>query len=83
MIKYTIPPEFFLEWFLKSLLPYISKYVSNLRLTIEEEAILRSHQLELIYAHIGILYGITPDAPRSNIDFVKLKPGPHVDNIVA
>ena len=29
LIKATIPPKFLLEWFLKSLLPYISKDVST------------------------------------------------------
>jgi hypothetical protein len=29
LIKAYIPPEFLLEWFLKSLLPYISKDVST------------------------------------------------------
>ena len=42
LIKATIPPEFLLEWFLKSLLPYISKDVSTSGVTNEEEAILRA-----------------------------------------
>ena len=42
------PPEFLLEWFLKYLLTYISKDVSTSGLTIEEEAILRSQQMDLI-----------------------------------
>ena len=50
LIKYTIPPEFLLEWFLKSLFPYISKDVSTSRVTNEEEAILRAQQLDLIYS---------------------------------
>ena len=35
LIKATIPPEFLLEWFLKSLLPYISKEFSTLGVTNE------------------------------------------------
>ena len=42
IIKATIPPEFLLEWFLKSLLPYISKDISTSGVTTEEEAILRA-----------------------------------------
>ena len=49
-MKSTMPLEFLLEWFLKYLLPYISKDVSTLGVTTEEEAILRVQQLDLIYA---------------------------------
>ena len=49
LIKANIPPELILEWFLKSLLPYISKDVSTSAVTIEEEPILKSKHLELIY----------------------------------
>ena len=48
MIKANIPPEFLLEWFLKSLFSYISKYVSTSGVATEEEAILRDQQLNLI-----------------------------------
>jgi hypothetical protein len=81
LIKAYIPPEFLLEWFLKSLLPYISKDVSTSRVTSEEEAIFKSQQLDLIYAQSGMLYEILPDAPRSNYD-PRQNPGPHVDGIV-
>jgi hypothetical protein len=80
LIKVYIPPEFLLEWFLKSLLPYISKDVSTSGVTYEEEAIFKQ-QLDLIYAHYGMLYEILPDAPRSNYD-PRQKLGPHVDGIV-
>ena len=42
LIKAIIPPKFLLEWFLKSLLPYISKDVSISRVTNQEEAILKA-----------------------------------------
>ena len=54
-----------LEWFLKYLLPYISKDVSTSGVTTKEEAILRSQQMDLMYAQSGILYEIIPEAPRS------------------
>ena len=82
LIKATIPPEFLLEWFLKSLLPYIYKDVSTLVVTTEEEAILRDQQLDLIYARYGILYEIIPKAPRSTNSAEKPKPGPHADGVV-
>jgi hypothetical protein len=41
LIKAYIPLEFLLEWFLKSLHPYISKDVSTSQVTFEEEAIFK------------------------------------------
>jgi hypothetical protein len=61
LIKAYIPLEFLLEWFLKSLFPYISKDVSTSRVTSEEEAIFKSQQLDLIYSQSGMLYEIIPD----------------------
>jgi hypothetical protein len=82
LIKATIPPKFILEWFLKSLLPYISKDVMTSRVFTEEQVIFRAQQLELIYSQSGMLYEIIPDAPRSTLDLTKPKSGPHVDGIV-
>ena len=42
LIKAYIPPEFLLEWFLKSLLPYIAKDVSTSRVQNEEQAIFKA-----------------------------------------
>jgi hypothetical protein len=81
LIKAYIPPEFLLEWFLKSLLPYISKDVSTSGVTSEEEAIFKSQQLDLIYAQSGMLYKILPDTPRSNYD-PRQNLGPHADGII-
>jgi hypothetical protein len=77
-----VPPTFFLEWFLNSLVPCVSKDVATSRVFSEEEAIMRAQQLELIYSQSGMLYEILPDAPRSNFDKTKQKFGPHVDGIV-
>ena len=71
-----------LEWFLKSLLPYISKDVSTSVINNEEEAILRAQQLDLIYSQSNILYEILPDAPRPTHSVEKPKPGPHADGVV-
>jgi hypothetical protein len=81
LIKAYIPPKFFLEWFLKSLLPYISKDVSTSRVTSEEEVIFKSQQLDLTYSQSGMLYEILPNAPRSNYD-PRQKLGPHADGII-
>ena len=50
LIKSFIPPDFLLEWFLKSLLPYIVKDVSTSGVQNEEQAIFREQELDLIYA---------------------------------
>ena len=81
LIKAFIPPEFLLEWFLKSSLPYIAKDVSTSRVQNEEQAIFRAQELDLIYAQYGLLYEIIPNAPRSSFN-PKIKPGPHADGIV-
>jgi hypothetical protein len=81
LIKAYIPLELMLEWFLKSLFPYISKDVSTSGVTPEEEAIFKSQQLDLIYAQSGMLYKILRDAPRSNYDPRK-NLEPHADGII-
>ena len=81
MIKAFIPPKFLLEWFLKSLLPYIAKDVSTFGVQKEEQAIFRAQELDLIYAQFGLLYDIVPNALRSSFN-PKFKPEPHADGIV-
>ena len=81
MIKAFIPPEFLLEWFLKSLLPYIAKDVSTSGVQNEEQAIFRVQELDLIYAQSGLLYEIIPNAPHSSFK-PKVKPGPHANGII-
>ena len=63
LIKSFIPPDFILEWFLKSFFPYIMKDFSTSRVKNEDQAIFRAQQLDLIYAHSGLLYEIIPNAP--------------------
>ena len=78
MIKAFISLEFLLEWFLKSLLPYIAKDVSTYGVQNEEQAIFRAQELDLIYAQSGLLYEIIPNANvlvltlRSNLDHMPM-----------
>ena len=81
LIKAFIPLEFLLEWFLKSLLPYIMKDVSISGVQNEEQEIFREQELDLIHAQSRLLYEIIPNAPRSSFD-PKIKPGPHANDIV-
>jgi hypothetical protein len=71
-----------LEWFLESLVPILSKDVATLGVFLEEEAIMGSQHLELIYSQCSMLYEILPDVPRSILNKAKQKFGPHVDGIL-
>jgi hypothetical protein len=68
LIKVPIPPSFLFEWFLKSLVPQLSKDIATSGVFSKEEAIMRAQQFELIYSQSGLLYNILPDAPRSILD---------------
>jgi hypothetical protein len=53
-IKVKVPPPFFLEWFLKSLVPCVSKDFVTSGVLSKEEDIMRAQQLELIYSQSGV-----------------------------
>ena len=53
----------FLDWFLKTLIPPISKDISFEHPQYKEEAILKAQQFDLIYAQPRYLYTIIPCAP--------------------
>ena len=82
MIKDTIPDEFLVDWFVKSLLPYIVKDVALSGVNTEEEAILRAQQLDLVYSQYRVLYDILPNAPRAETDPTRPKPGVHADGVI-
>jgi hypothetical protein len=82
LIKVPVPLAFMLEWFLKSLVPQLSKDVTMSGVFSEEDTIMRSQQLELIYTQSGLLYKVLPDAPRSILDKTRQRVGPHADGIV-
>jgi hypothetical protein len=46
--KSASPTAFLLEWFLNSLVPQLSKDVATSGVILEEDAIMRAQQLELI-----------------------------------
>jgi hypothetical protein len=82
LIKVPVPLAFLLEWFLKSLVPQLSKDVTTSGVFSEEYAIMRAQQFELIYSQSGLLYNILLDAPRSILDKTRQRDGPHADGIV-
>ena len=56
--KIDVEPKFLLDWFLKSLLPPISKDVAMDMPQTKDEAILKAQTFELIYAQYAYLYTI-------------------------
>jgi hypothetical protein len=82
LIKVQVPPYFFLECFLKYLVPIVSKDVENSGVFLEEEVIMRAQQLELIYSQSSMLYDIFLDRPQSIFDKSKQNSRPHVNGIV-
>jgi hypothetical protein len=82
LIKVPVPPTFFLEWFLKSLVPQLFKDVVTSGVFSKEDAIMRAQQFELIYSQSGLFYNILPDAPRSILDKTRQRDGPHANGIV-
>jgi hypothetical protein len=82
LIKVVVPPAFLLEWFLKSLVPHLSKHIAMSGVFSEEEAIMRYQQLELIYSQCGLLYEVFPNAPWYILDKIRHKSGTHVDGII-
>jgi hypothetical protein len=82
LIKVRVPPTFLLEWFLKSLVPQLSKDIAMSGVFSEEEVIMRAQQFELIYSQSGLLYKVFPDVPWSILDKTRHKSGPHADGIV-
>lgn len=63
MIKVEIQGWFLIDWLLKSLGPEICKDATMMGARIEQEVILRTQQLDLIYSQSRMLYNILPNAP--------------------
>jgi hypothetical protein len=63
-IKTQILDKIIMEWFTKSILLPISRDVAMVEVTTEEQAILCSQHLDLIYFQSGTLYDIIPNAPH-------------------
>ena len=64
LCKIQLDDKIFLDWFLKNLLPPIAKDVTFEQTQTEEEAILKTQQLDLVYTQSSYLYTIILDAPR-------------------
>jgi hypothetical protein len=77
-----IPKQFLMDWFIRSLLPTISKDVTMEGEDTEEQDILYSQHLKLIYSQYFIPYDIILHALGSSMDPYQPTPCPHDDGVV-
>ena len=68
MVKTCVPDQLLNEWFIKSLLPSITKDVAKGGVFTEEKVIACAQYLDLIYTQSGMPYEKKPNAPRSNFN---------------
>jgi hypothetical protein len=64
LIKLELPDQLLAEWFTKSFVKKIGKYISMGGVVTEEQAISRAQYLDLVYSQTGTLYDLLPDLPR-------------------
>lgn len=72
MVKTYVPDQLLAEWFIKSLLPSITKDVAKGGFVIEEKVIANAQYLDLIYTQSGTLYDKITDAPRMTFTIPQL-----------
>ena len=70
MVKTFVPDQLLVEWFIKSLLPSITKDVAKGGIFTKYQVIGHAQYLDLIYTYTqsGTLYEKIPNAPRSNFN---------------
>lgn len=64
MVKTYVPDQLLAEWFIKSLLPSITKDVVKGGVVTKEKVIYRNQYLDLIYTQSGTLYDKISNTPR-------------------
>jgi len=64
MVKTFVLDQLLAEWFIKSLLPYITEDVAKGGVVTEEQVIACAQYLDLIYTQSSTLYDKIPNAPR-------------------
>ena len=70
MVKTFVPDQLLVEWFIKSLLPSITKDVAKGGIITKEKFIAHEQYLDLIYTQSGMLYEKIPNASQSNLLFL-------------
>lgn len=68
LIKFDIPDKFLTEWFKKSFINKIAKYIAMGGCVTEDQAIYHAQYLDIVYSHSGMLYEMLPDAPKPYSD---------------
>ena len=77
-----IVDQFLTNWFVKSLLPPISRDVTMGGVTKEEEVISRAQYLNLVYSQSGVLYDIIKYAPHTSLYPSLPTSSGHVDGVI-
>ena len=80
MVKTFVPDQLLVEWFSKSMLPYIIEDVAKDGVITEEQAISHAQYLDLIYTQSGMLYEKIPNTPRSNFTVPPPSKDDHVND---
>ena len=72
---------FSIEWFLKSLYPYIAKYVTLFEVTTIEQDIFKAQKLDLVYFQCWMWYDILPIALRVDENLTQPNPRSHAEGV--
>ena len=64
LVKVYIPDQILAEWFVKSLLPKITKYVAKAGVVTEQQVISQAQYLDLVYTQSGTLHEKILDLPK-------------------
>ena len=82
LVKVPIPDHLLANWFCKSLLPHISKYIGLSGVITKDQCIRRAQHFDLIYSQSGTLYDFLPNAPGNPNPPATQKIGAHADSLV-
>jgi hypothetical protein len=74
LIKLKLLDQLLEKWFTKSFVNDISHDIAMGGMVIEEQAIIRSQYLDLIYSQMGTLYDLLPDLPRPSTSTTSTTP---------
>ena len=82
MVKTFVLDQLLAKWFIKSLLPSITKDVAKGGVVTEEQVITRAQHLDLIYTQSGMLYEKIANAPRSNFNVPQINDSHVKDDLI-
>ena len=82
MIRAEILQKLLVDWFVKSLLPSITKDVALSGAVTNAKVILKAQQFYLLYYQYQMLYEIIPNALRSDTKKPKPMPSPQANGVI-